>query len=280
MRDVSIGAEQDQAIPVRFVDTHCHLDDECFAGDLADVLASSRAVGVDRVIVVGFAPDRWESSVDLASRYPGVSCMLGVHPGNAANWDSGVESVLRLLVDRVRPVAIGEIGLDFFRGETNLAEQRRAFERQLDLALEAGLPAVIHMRNAEKEVLDVLGAISPLPTLLFHSFDGSAELTSWILDHDAFIGVGGLATREKAVDLREQLARIPLDRMVLETDSPYLVPRAFRHRRNTPESIPIIAGHLAQLHLCSVEEVAAATTRRAEFLFPAIVEPALHEVPA
>jgi TatD DNase family protein len=280
MREGSGRTRQGQDHPARYVDTHCHLDDEGFAADIAGVVAASSATGVDRMIVVGFAPDRWASSIDLASRFPGISCMLGVHPGNTDEWSAATERDLRQLVDQVRPVAIGEIGMDFYRGETNLVEQRTSFERQLGIALDTGLPAVIHMRNAETEVLDVLRATNPLPPLLFHSFDGSAELTGWILDHDAWVGVGGLATRGKATDLRRQLARIPLDRMVLETDSPYLVPSGFKHRRNTPESIPVIAGHLAQIKDCPVEAVAAVTTSNAEHLFPGIVVDAAMEVMA
>lgn len=280
MHEESGLARHRQNHPARFVDTHCHLDDEGFASDITDVVAASMAAGVDRMIVVGFSPDRWHSSIDVASRFPGISCMLGVHPGHTDEWDQAVERGLRLLVDQVRPVAIGEIGLDFYRGETNLVEQRNSFERQLVIAHEAGLPAVIHMRSAEKEVLDLLRTTSPLPRLLFHSFDGTSGLTNWILDHDAWVGVGGLATRGKATDLRRQLARIPLGRMVLETDSPYLVPSGFRHRRNTPESIPLIAGQLARIKDCPVEEVASATTRNAEHLFPGIVVNAAREVVA
>jgi TatD DNase family protein len=280
MHEESGRAGRGQDHPARFVDTHCHLDDESFAGDIADVVAASTAAGVDRMIVVGFAPERWTSTIDLVARFPGVSCMLGVHPGHTDEWSPSVESDLRQLADQARPVAIGEIGLDFYRGETNLVDQRNSFERQLGIALEAGLPAVIHMRSAESEVLDVLRATSPLPRLLFHSFDGSSALTGWILDHEAWVGVGGLATRGKAHQLRQQLARIPLERMVLETDAPYLVPAGFRHRRNTPESIPVIAGHLARIKECPVLEIATATTRNAEHLFPGIVANAVQEVVA
>lgn len=259
-------AEDTDVVP-NFVDTHCHLDDDSFGSDLDDVLERSRGLGVRRWINVGFNPDRWQSSIDLAARYPGMSFMLGVHPGDVDRWTEQVHSDLSQFVDRTRPVAIGEIGLDFYRGETNVDQQVTAFNAQLDLALEHSLPAVIHMRSAERSVLDVLRSRSRTPVLLFHSFDGSEALTGWILENDAYAGVSGLATRTKSHHIHRQLERLPLNRLLLETDSPYLVPNGFKHRRNTPESIPRIAAFLANLLGTDVESVASQTTRNADRSF-------------
>lgn len=250
-----------------YVDTHCHLDDVSFDDDLADVLDRSRQVGVRRWINVGFNPDLWSSSIALAGRFPGMSCMLGVHPGDAGVWNDDVRQRLVSHLEHARPVAVGEIGLDFYRGETNLDQQVDVFNAQLDLALDHGLPAAIHMRSAETEVLGVLRSRSQTPRLLFHSFDGSGELTDWIIEHDAAVGVGGLATRTKSRHIHHQLRRLSLDRLVLETDSPYLVSNGFKHRRNTPESIPCIAAFLACLFETSADQVAAQTTRNAERVF-------------
>lgn len=250
-----------------FVDTHCHLDDDSFGSDLDDVVERSQRLGVRRWINVGFNPDRWQPSIELAARYPGMSFMLGLHPGDAARWDDRVQSELRQLLDRIRPVAIGEIGLDFYRGETNVEQQLTAFNAQLDLALEHSIPAVIHMRSSELLVLDVLRSRPRNPRLLFHSFDGSEALTGWILENDAYAGVGGLATRTKSHHIHRQLERLPLARLLLETDSPYLVPNGFKHRRNTPESIPRIAAFVAKLLDTDVARVASQTTSNAERVF-------------
>lgn len=259
-------AEDTDHVPV-FVDTHCHLDDDSFGSDLDEVLERSQHLGVRRWINVGFNPDRWQPSIDLAERYLGMSFMLGVHPGDATRWSEQVHADLRELIDRTRPVAIGEIGLDFYRGETNVAQQVTAFNAQLDLALDHSIPAVIHMRSSEMPVLDVLRSRSRTPRLLFHSFDGSEALTGWILENDAYAGVGGLATRTKSHPIHRQLERLPLNRLLLETDSPYLVPNGFKHRRNTPESIPKIAAFVAKLLDTDVEAVASQTTRNAERFF-------------
>jgi len=259
-------AEDTDDVP-DFVDTHCHLDDDSFGTDLDDVLERSRRLGVRRWINVGFNPDRWQPSIELAARHPGMSFMLGVHPGDADRWNEQVQSDLRQLVDRHRPVAIGEIGLDFYRGETNVDQQVAAFNAQLNLALEHSLPAAIHMRSSELLVLDVLRSRPRTPRLVFHSFDGSEALTGWIVANDAYAGVGGLATRTKSQHIHRQLKRLQLERLLLETDSPYLVPNGFKHRRNTPESVPKIAEFLAKLLDTDVESVASQTTRNAERFF-------------
>ncbi|MEJ7900226.1 MAG: TatD family hydrolase [Thermomicrobiales bacterium] len=250
-----------------FVDTHCHLDDDSFGADLDAVLDRSRALGVSRWINVGFNPDRWQPSIDLADRYSGMSFMLGLHPGDAARWTDDVQADLRELAERVPLVAIGEIGLDFYRGETNGEEQVAAFQAQLDLALEHSLPATIHMRSAEHQILEVLNSRRRTPPLVFHSFDGSQELTNWILANDAYVGVGGLATRTKSHLIHQQIRRLPVDRLLLETDSPYLVPNGFKHRRNTPESITRIASFVATLLDTDVGHIASQTTRNAERCF-------------
>jgi TatD DNase family protein len=254
-------------ITLRLVDTHCHLDDESFDGELDGVLDRATALGVTRWINVGYSPERWASSIELANRYAGMSHMLGLHPGHADLWSPAVRDELRKAIKESQPVAIGEIGLDFFRGETNESIQLEAFTAQLAIAREFGLPVAIHMRDSEPLLLETLRAETALPQILFHSFDGTAELTDWIIESGSYIGVGGLATRKKSAELRTQIARIPIDQIVLETDSPYLVPNGFKHRRNTPESIPFIAKALADLFQRDVADIARITTANAERLF-------------
>ena len=245
------------------IDTHCHLDDPVFADDIDGVLAESRAAGVRAWIQVGFEPARWGSSIALVERTPDMFLMLGVHPSSADQWSPEIEAELRSLIAGYDAVAVGEIGIDlFWDGNPPLDRQIAAFTAQLDLARELGLPAVIHMRNAEPEVLAVLRAREPQP-LLFHSFDGGPDLTDFILERGAYVGVGGLATKAKSERLREQLVRIPLDRLVLETDSPYLIPARMRGRRNTPASVRRISEFLGTLRATTDATVASITTDNA-----------------
>ncbi len=261
------GYEMDQGLGSSLVDTHCHLDDSSFETDLETVLEESRQAGVRAWINVGFAPERWGASVALAERYSGMAHMLGVHPSHAQEWSGSVREELRSLLVETKARAVGEIGLDFYRDYAPLEVQRRALVDQLALARELGLPAVIHMRAAEEQLVGILAEEPELPRLLFHSFDGSAKLTRFILERDAWIGVGGLATRQRSAALREQLRHIPLERMVLETDAPYLVPARQRVRRNTPAQVRTIAAFLADHLGRPFAEIASQTSATAEMIF-------------
>jgi TatD DNase family protein len=267
MTGVSLENQNIEAPLPRFVDTHCHLDDDAFANDLDDVLDRASLAGVRSWITIGFEPEKWQSSIAIADQFPGMSFVLGVHPRSAGKWDDATASELARLIGATRPRAIGEIGIDLFRSRDGLEHQIRAFNDQLDLALHHDLPVVIHMRAAEPEVLDLLGKRSQLPPLLFHSFDGSAILSRFVMESNSLIGVGGLATRGKSVTIREQLLNIPLERMVLETDSPYLVPARRKGSRNTPEAIPVIARFLADLTGIDLGTIAQQTTASAERFF-------------
>lgn len=254
------------------IDTHCHLDDAVFADDLDQVLKASRSAGVQAWIQVGFEPERWQSSIDLAASTPGMSLLLGVHPSSADRWTPDVAVALRTLIEAHGAVGVGEIGIDLFWEENPPpAVQIEAFTAQLDLARELGLPAVIHMRNAEAEILAVLQDREP-QTLLFHSYDGGSELTDFILESGAYVGIGGLATKAKSDALRAQLQRIPLERIVLETDSPYLLPARMRGRRNTPASVRRISEFVGTLRAETEARIASITTTNALNLFNLLSE--------
>src|SRR5690606_4475867 len=260
--------EQPEPSPLpAMIDTHCHLDDAAFADDLEFVLESSRAANVVSWILIGYAPDRWDSVIEMARRIPGMSHTLGVHPSHSAEWDETVAARLRDLLELSGAVAVGEFGLDFYRDNPPLDVQREAMIGQLDIARELALPAVFHMPNAESEMLDVLTSKRELPSMLFHSFEGTSALADFILEREAFVGVGGLATRQRSVELREQLRRIPLESIVLETDSPYLVPARQKDRRNVPAHVRTVALFLADFYDVPVHDLVEQTSRNAERLF-------------
>lgn len=197
--------------------------------------------------------------------------MLGVHPGHADEWNDDIREQLVAALRSTGARAVGEVGLDFYRDNAPYTVQHRAFVDQLGIARDLGLPAVIHMRDAEDEMLEILERQADLPKIVFHSFDGSPRLTRFVLEHDAVIGVGGLATRQKSEQLREQLRFIPLSSMILETDSPYLVPARQKARRNTPAHVRTVAGFLADHLDCSIDRIARQTTVTAESLFGSLL---------
>ncbi len=250
-----------------FIDTHTHLDDEQFDPDRDDVLDAALADGVTRFVNIGYSPKRWTSTLALAARRPEVSFALGLHPGNADDWSHETFEMLSTLVSTHRPSAIGEIGIDLYWRTDNLPVQIDSFQNQIDLALRNDLPIVIHQRMAGDEVQQVLAGTPGHLQVLLHSFDGHPGLARLAIERGWTIGVGGLSTRRQEEELRALLTEFPLDQIVLETDSPYLVPSGVKSRRNTPSAIPLIAERLANLRGIPVDAVAEATTNNASRLF-------------
>lgn len=251
---------------MEFVDTHCHLDDGAFGQDLPAVLDAARAAGVRHFVNIGYEPRSWERSLELAHTFPDVSYVLGMHPNSAELWNPETAAQLERLLEQARPVAIGETGLDFYRERADHGVQRQAFRDQLMLGRCFDLPVIIHMRGSVEDEIIANLADFPDVRVILHSFDGSATLRDFLLARGDVVGVGGLMTRAASTDLREVLRSVPLESIVLETDSPYLVPKGVKERRNTPVSIPLIAATLADLLGRSVQEISRQTTANAHRL--------------
>jgi len=251
---------------MEFVETHCHLDDDAFGQDLPAVLDAARSVGIGHFVNIGYEPRSWEHSLELARTFPNLAYALGMHPNSAELWNTETATQLERLLDQARPVAIGETGLDFYRERADHEAQRRAFRDQLTLGRRFGLPVIIHMRGSVEDEIIAILADFPEVRVILHSFDGSARLRDFLLARGDAIGVGGLMTRGSSADLREVLRTVPLESILLETDSPYLVPKGLKAQRNTPAFIPVIAAALADLLDRSVEDIAQQTTANARRL--------------
>lgn len=251
----------------RLIDTHTHLDDPAFAQDRDAVLRASVAAGVTAWVNVGYSPERWETTIALAQATPGMAHMLGLHPQEAAAWNAATVRRLEELVTRGGARAIGEIGLDYAPRAGDHSRQRAVFADQLALAHQLRLPVVIHMRDAERDLADMLGSFDPTHPVLLHCFDGTRELWSLARDRGYLLGVGGLATRAASEPLRALIRETPLDQLVLETDSPYLVPARQKERRNQPAAVALIARFIGELTDNAPAEIARATTRNAERFF-------------
>ncbi|MCC6705593.1 MAG: TatD family hydrolase [Thermomicrobiales bacterium] len=253
-----------------FIDTHAHLDLDQFP-DVESVIESAVAAGVGRIINIGFGPKRWPTTLALAKRFPQIACTLGFHPGDADKFNPESADRLVELVRATNPVGIGEAGIDLhWPNNPALDLQRAAFAFQIDLALEHDLPLVIHQRAAEAEVAEQLEAADARLRVVLHSFDGTERLQNLALDRGWYIGIGGLMTRRTA-PVRELLHRVPLDRFVLETDSPFLVPSGIESRRNEPANVPVIAERFAGLRGLPLDAIAAAARRNALAAFPRLV---------
>jgi TatD DNase family protein len=247
------------------VDTHCHLADSAYAHDLVAVLDRAWTAGVSRVVVIGESRASAEVALAMAAAEPRLVATAGVHPHDARGWNSESEAWLRDTLRDPRIVAVGETGLDFHYDHSPRAEQHRAFEAQLSLAGEAGKPAVIHAREADDDVAAILAAHREV-TAILHSFSSGLGLlrAGLVLRH--YVSFSGMVTF-KNWRLDDAILETPLDRLLLETDSPYLAPVPFRGKRNEPSYVRQIAERVAAVRGMPVEELIAITGENAERVF-------------
>jgi TatD DNase family protein len=242
------------------IDTHAHLDrDEASA-----VLARAREAGVDRVIAVATRIAGAHEALALAEQHEGVYAALGIHPHNANEPDAGRLDELRALLAHPRAVAVGETGLDYFREFAPHDDQRRLFERQVELAVELGKPVVIHTRAADDDTLAVLERTSG--TVVLHCFSSPALLEP-ALEHGWYVSFAGNVTYPKAEELRDAARRVPRDRILAETDSPYLAPQPVRGRPNEPANVVHTLATLAAARGEDAEELGRQIDANADAAF-------------
>ena len=252
------------------IDSHAHLDAAQFDADRAEMLERAAKVGVRAIVNVGYNPATWPTTLALAEAHPGFFACLGFHPNDAADWDDAIMPALVRLHQHPKAVAVGETGLDYYREHALPAQQREAFVAQLALARSLSKPIVIHHREAHDDLLSILRedvAAHGLLRGVLHAFNGDADFADELLALGLFLGIGGPVTFKNAADLHAAVQAVPLDRIVIETDSPYLAPHPYRGRRNESAHVALVAERIAALKEVSVETVADATTRNAETLF-------------
>lgn len=252
------------------VDTHCHLDFDRFDADRDEVVARAVAAGVGRIIVPAVDLTNCPAVLALAERYEPVYAAVGVHPNSSAGWQDEWLDRLRQYAAHPRVLAIGEIGLDYYWDKSPPPIQHQAFNAQLALAAELGLPVIVHNREADDDVVRLL-AESPLhgrdrPGVL-HSFSAGWPMAEAVLAMGYYLGFTGPLTFPKADEMRQVARQAPLDRLLVETDAPFLAPQAHRGRRNEPAYVVETAGRLAELHDLSPTELARQTTANAVCLF-------------
>ena len=251
------------------VDSHAHLDGRQFANDLNEVIERAVQTGVNTILTIGCDLESSRASVDLALRYSGVYASVGVHPHDASTLDRELLDELERMAEAVdKVVAIGEIGLDFYRDRSPRDIQRAAFRKQVRLARKLGKPVIVHDRDAHEEVLQILREENAAEVGgVLHCFSGDIAFAYDALELGFFLGVDGPITYPNAHGLRSIFGEVPLDRILLETDCPYLAPQARRGKRNEPAYLTIIAEKIAAIKGVAVEKVARITSDNAQQLF-------------
>jgi len=248
------------------IDTHCHLDFPPFDPDRDAVIQRAKAAGIAYFINIGSTLESSAASCELARKYAQVYASVGVHPHDADTFDLQAENKLKSLAQNNKVAAIGETGLDYYRNLSSQDNQKQAFAKQIKLAKELNLPLVIHSRQAEKDVLQILKAALPLRAVV-HCFSGDESFLRECLKCGFFISFTCNITYKKAQGLRDMVSLTPLDRLMLETDAPYLSPEGFRVKRNEPLQIKLLAEEVGRIKGLSFEEIAEKTTQNAREFF-------------
>ncbi len=251
------------------IDSHCHLDYAPMSSDLAATFARAKAAGVEQLLHIGCSPKSMARAVELAAAHPGVFASVGIHPHEARHLDDALLAEIERLAAAERVVAIGETGLDYHYDFSPREDQLIGFGRQADLARRLGLPLVLHIRDAHDDAWAVLAehpARAERPGVV-HCFTGTpAEAERWVA-LGWYVSFSGIATFKKAEDLREAARRVPSDRILLETDAPYLAPEPLRGRKNEPANVAFTCLRLAEARGESPEALARAAAANTRALF-------------
>jgi TatD DNase family protein len=253
---------------LQLVDTHVHLDDTRYDADREALIGRAAQAGVTTVVTIGtqLEDSRW--AADFAAGKPNIYATVGVHPEMADRWRDSDLGEFEALAQKPKVVAIGEVGMDYHRPEFSRAIQEPVFRTMIRLAKKFKLPLVIHNRMADRDSIQILREEwDPSLGGLFHCFAGDAQCAREALDLNFSLAVGGVLTFKNAQGLRDIIKEVPLERLVLETDGPWLAPQAWRGQRNEPAYVVSVAQTLATLKGASVEAVAEATTRNAKRIF-------------
>ena len=256
------------------VDSHCHLDFPDFADELDAVVARAAAAGVGMMVTICTHLSRFEQVRGLAERFDNVWCSVGVHPHEAGNESVDTERLIALAA-HPKVVGIGETGLDFYYEHSPRERQRHCFRAHIRAAQATGLPLIVHTRDADAETAAILGEMAATAPLrgVIHCFSTSRQLAEAALDLGFYISLSGIVTFKKAEDLRNTVRDLPLDRILVETDAPYLAPVPRRGKRNEPAFVAHTAGEVAALQQVSSAEIAARTTANFLRLFNKVVPP-------
>ncbi|MEJ2648200.1 MAG: TatD family hydrolase [Sedimentisphaerales bacterium] len=257
---------------MELIDTHCHLVYEPLAGDVENVMARSIEVGVTSWITVGTDPEHNKKAVDQAHRFENMYAAIGIHPHYSEDVKGESIEELKKLAGDEKVVAIGETGLDFHYNFSDVPDQRRAFEAHLHIARESNLPVIIHSREAFDDTMEMLDKFiklnGNLRGVVFHCFSGSAEQARMVIDYGFFISYTGVVTFKNADSIRKAAQTVPIDKMMIETDCPYMSPEPMRKQKtNEPALLIHTAKFLAELKNMELEEFAKEVTATSKTFF-------------
>lgn len=248
------------------IDTHSHVDmiEEI---SVEEVIKNAKESGVKKIIVPCAYPKDVDKIYELVNKYDNLYGLLGVHPSEAKDWDDSLIDKIKALASSPKIVGIGEIGLDYYWDKSFNDIQKEVFIKQIKLSNELGLPISVHDREAHKDTFDILKEYNQGSKIVMHCFSGSVEFARECIKQGWYIALGGVVTFKNAVKMKDVAMDIPLDKLLVETDAPYLTPVPYRGKENHPAYVRFVAEEIANLRVESFEEIARATSENAEKIF-------------
>lgn len=250
-----------------FIDSHAHIQISQFDSDREAVLQRAKDVGVTNILVIGFDLDSSQKAVELAEKHDNLYASVGMHPHSAKDLTPDILTTFRDLLVHPKVIALGEIGLDYYRNLSPHQVQKQAFEKQLDLAEEMKKPIIIHNRDAYADILPILEKRIGKINGVLHCFTGDIELMHRSIEIGFHIGIGGIVTYPNANEVQEVAKQIPLERLLIETDCPWLTPQFRRGKRNEPAYVKAVAEKIAELRNITTKEIGDITTNNFNTLF-------------
>ena len=247
------------------IDTHAHLD--MMEDSVEKILADMKECGIKKVIIPAVEEKTFDKILELANTDENIYTMVGIYPSETKTYNQELEEKMVKLALNKKIVAIGEIGLDYYWDKSFVETQKEVFRKQIRMANKLGLPIVVHDREAHKDTFDILKEENNGSKILFHCFSGSVEFMRECVKEGWYIALGGVVTFKNSIKMKEVAQEVPLDKLVLETDSPYLTPVPYRGKPNKPAYVKYVAEEIARLRDISFEEIAQITSRNAEEFF-------------
>jgi len=253
---------------MEWCDCHCHLDDASYDGEREQVIERCLQAGVSTLVTVAdpYAEESMGKTLEMSAAHPEIRTVIAAHPHQASQYSPDVERRIFRFVEQASPVGIGETGLDFHYHFSPPEDQRRVLRRQLAIASELKLPVIIHSRQAEAEILDILQEERFAQPVVFHCYTGDMATAQEILRRGHTISISGIVTFKKADDLRRIVETIPLGQLLTETDSPYLSPEPFRGQTNTPVHVDRVVAAIAAVKMVDMETIAQAVKKNLSYL--------------
>ena len=249
------------------IDTHSHIDMENYKDRFEEVLQTAKEYGVEKIVIPGVEPSGFDRILSLCEKYENLYGAVGIHPEEVNSYTDEAEDLIKEFLKYEKIIAVGEIGLDYYWDKSQTDRQKEIFEKQILIAKEAKKPVLVHDREAHLDTFEILKKTNAAEVgVVMHCFSGSPEFAAECVKEGFYIALGGVTTFKNAKKAKEVAKKVPLDRLLLETDAPYMTPVPFRGKENQPAYVKFVAQEIANLRGISFEEVADATTKNAQRL--------------